>query len=410
MPDPIVPSADRLRVLMVHNAYQQRGGEDVVVEAEAGMLRDRGVEVRVLARHNDEVAAIGRLRLAAGTVWSARTGRDFRQAVAGWTPDIVHVHNTFPLISPAIYWAAGSRRLPIVQTLHNFRLLCPQAMLLRDGRVCEDCVGRAPWPAVRHRCYRNSAAQSAVIATMLHLHRSLGTWRDRVTRYIALTAFSRDKLIEGGLPAERISVKPNFVDLPPPESGPRGGFLYVGRLAAEKGVRTLAQALQRAGAGWSVTVAGTGPEAAALQAAPGVRMLGNLAPAAVYDEMRRADALVLPSIWYEGFPRALVEAYACGLPVIASRLGALATLVRDGIDGLLFEPGDADGLAQRLRWANDHPEALQALGLAARRRYEAEWTANANWQQLRAIYRLAIGDAAAEAGPGHGARVPASLD
>jgi glycosyltransferase involved in cell wall biosynthesis len=380
-----------LRVLLVHNAYQQRGGEDAVVEAEAALLAAHGHHVERYVRHNDEIEGASRLSLAAGTVWSGRTRSDLQALLARFTPDVLHVHNTFPLISPSLYWAAARARVPVVQTLHNFRLLCPQAMLLREQRVCEDCVGRVPWRAVAHGCYRGSRVQSAVLATMLQTHRALGTWRDKVAVYIALNEFCRRKFIEGGLPAGRIRVKPNFVDLPaPPTGAARSGLLFVGRLSREKGVDVLAGAARAGAAG--LRVAGTGPDGEGLAAAPGVQMLGALPPAAVYDEMRRAQALVLPSVWYEAFPRTLVEAFACGLPVIASRLGALPELVQDGRTGILFEPGNADDLAAKMAWAAAHPHELARMGQTARAHYERELTATTNHRLLLAIYREAMGE------------------
>ncbi len=380
-----------MKVLVAHNAYQQRGGEDVVAEAEAGLLRAHGHEVLLYTRHNDELAQMGRLEAAAGTLWSRRTAREVRALIAEQRPDVVHVHNSFPLISPSMHAAAHDAGVPVVQTLHNFRLLCPQAMLLREGRVCEDCVGRAPLPGVRHGCYRGSRAQSGVLAGMLVLHRALGTWQTKVSRYIALNAFCRDKFVEGGLPAARIAIKPNFVDLPRPPPQPRRGLLYVGRLAPEKGIATLAQAAANLPPG-SLRIAGTGPELQHLRGLPAVTLLGALNGAQVADEMARAAALVMPSLWYENFPRTLVEAFACGLPVLASRLGALASLVEHGRTGWLVEPGDAAAWAQALRGALDDAAGLAAMGETARTLYEREYTAEANHRMLRAIYDEAIAE------------------
>jgi len=379
-----------MKVLLAHNAYQLRGGEDAVAEAEAALLRAHGHEVLEYRRHNDEVKDLGRLRAAAGTLWSRRTRAEVTALLRQARPDVLHVHNTLPLISPAIYWAAADASVPVVQTLHNFRLLCPQAMLLREGRVCEDCVGRTPWPGVVHGCYRGSRAQTAVLAGMLVLHRGLGTWAHKVTRYIALNEFCRRKFIEGGLPAGRVVVKPNFVDLPAPTEGPRQGLLFVGRLSHEKGVATLAQAAATLPAG-SLRVAGSGPDEALLQGTPAT-LLGALPGDQVAGEMQRAVALVLPSLWYENFPRTLVEAYACGLPVLASRLGALADLVQDGITGLHFEPGNAADLAERMQWALQHPAEMAAMGRAARALYERDYSPEVNHAQLMAVYAGAIAE------------------
>lgn len=378
------------RVMLVHNAYQQPGGEDSVVEAEAALLQSRGHPVAFFGRHNDEVAALSRGALAAQALWSPRTVKEFGEALMDFRADVVHVHNTFPLISPSVYWTAARAGVPVVQTLHNYRLLCPQAMFLRQGRVCEDCLGRIPWRGSVHGCYRDSSAQTAVVGAMVTLHRGLGTWRNKVTRYIALNEFCRRKFVEGGLPADKIVVKPNFVDLPPPPPAERRGYLFVGRLSPEKGLEVLLQAWASADADAFLRVAGDGPQAALLQGQPRVQALGRKPADGVREEMVHARALLMPSIFYEGFPRTLVEAFACGLPVIASRIGSLAELVEDGVTGLLFEPGNADDLARKLRWAEAHPGEMAEMERRARARYEAEFTAERNYAQLVAIYRDAM--------------------
>ena len=236
--------ADSNRILIVHNSYRQYGGEDSVVDAELALLRDHGHEVELYLRHNDELGAMAKGHAALDALWSSRTSRDTSETIAIFHPDVIHVHNTFPLISPSLYWAAARADVPVVQTLHNFRLLCPQAMFLRNGNVCEDCLSRIPWRGVVRSCYRNSWKQSAVLTSMLVLHWAMGTWRQKVTRYIALNEFCRYKFIEGGLPPERIVVKPNFVHTSHSDfDGPREGFLFVGRLSEEKGVHTLVKAL-----------------------------------------------------------------------------------------------------------------------------------------------------------------------
>lgn len=377
------------RVFVVHNKYKLDGGEDAVVRAETELLRARGHEVETYFRSNDAIDGMPAITLARETVWSARTERELAAAVARLKPDVIHVHNTFPLISPSIYWAAARLGVPVVQTLHNFRLMCLNALFLRGSQVCEDCMGRLPWRGVARACYRGSRTASAALAGMLALHRALGTFRNKVTRYIALNEFCRNKFIEGGLPAGRIVVKPNFVDLPPQAPRPRAGLLFVGRLSHEKGVATLAEAMRELPAA-RLRVAGDGPAAALLDGMPGVKRLGSLSSAAVCDAMQGASALVLPSISYENFPRTIVEAFACGLPVIASRIGALADIVREGEDGLLFAPGDASDLAGRLAWALAHPEEMAAMGRRARKRYEAEFSAEVNYRRLIEIYGEAI--------------------
>ncbi len=380
-----------LHVVVVHCAYQQRGGEDVVVESEVQMLQSRGHRVTLLSRDNEEARGMGTVDLMQQTLWSRRSRRELAAICEAAPVDILHAHNTFPLVSPSVYWEAASRGIPVVQTLHNFRLACPQAMLLREGKVCEDCVGKVPWRGAVRGCYRQSVASSTVLAGMLTLHRAAGTWSRKVTRYIALNDFCRRKFIEAGLPQERILVKANFVrDAAPPEGGPRRGLLFVGRLSPEKGVQTLSDALAVLPP-QCLRAAGTGPQADLLaQAAGDAGMLGALDAASVRREMGSAIALVLPSIWYENFPRTLVEAFSCGLPVIASRIGALAELVQDGVTGLLVEPSSASDLAAKMRWALEHPEAMREMGNRARAVYEAQYTEARNHEQLMAIYREAM--------------------
>ena len=290
-----------------------------------------------------------------------------------------------------MYWAAARARVPVVQTLHNFRLHCLNALFMREGAPCEDCLGRSPWRGVVRGCYRGSRSASAAAGAMLMAHRGLGTFRNHVARYVVLNEFSRQKFIEAGMPAERLMLKPNFVDLPHPRLVTRAGLLYVGRLSVEKGIAVLGDAARRL-ADPQLRVVGSGPEEAVVTGIRGVTLTGTLDPHAVHEEMNRAVALVVPSICYENFPRSIAEAFACGTPVIASRLGALATLVRDGITGLLFNPADPSDLAEKMAWALAHPEEMAQMGIRARQQYEREYTGEASYRRLIEIYRAALDD------------------
>lgn len=375
-----------MKVLVVHNRYQMAGGEDAVVDAEVALLRAHGVDVRCYERHNDDIQTMSLPSAALQAFWSRQTVRDLSVLMAEWRPDVVHVHNTLSLVSPSVYWVAQRHEVPVVQTLHNFRLLCPQGMLLRDGQVCEQCVGRTPWPAVVHGCYRESKVQSAVLGSVLVMHRALGTYANKVARFIALNEFCRAKFIEGGLDPSKVVVKPNFVDLPAPAIGVnRSGGVFVGRLSHEKGIDTLLQA-RRADPALPVKVIGSGPMQAAVQEAFGPDHLGFMSLDAIVAQMQQSAFLILPSICYENFPRTIVEAFACALPVIASRIGSLAVLVRDGETGLLFDPADPHDLLAKMRWAQAHPAEMVRMGLAARRQYEQEFSAEVNFKRLMAIY------------------------
>lgn len=382
----------RLRVLVVHNRYRLAGGEDAVVDAEIALLRSRGHEVEAYVRDNHELDTMNALQAFAQTMWSRRTGNDIDRIVDAFGPDLIHVHNTFALVSPSVYWSAVRLGIPVVQTLHNFRLMCVQAMFLREKQVCEDCLGRVPWRGVVRKCYRHSGPQSAALAAMLSVHRAAGTYRDKVARYIALTEFCRGKFIEGGLPASRVAVKPNFVDIARPAGAIRSGGLYVGRLAVEKGIDTLLQALREV-PGLTIDVIGSGPEQSKVESHPQVRLLGWCSREEIYTRMRSARYLVMPSIWYENFPRTLVEAYANGLPVIASHLGSLQELVDHGVTGLLFAPGSAADLARQLAWAEAFPRQMRAMGNNARARYESAFTPEKNYERLLSIYEEAVAPA-----------------
>jgi glycosyltransferase involved in cell wall biosynthesis len=384
-------------ILVAHNFYKQPGGEDQCVAAEVAMLKAHGHNVIQYHRHNDSTDALGRLELASWTIWNRPAFCELRKLFRAHRPQIAHFHNTFPLISPAGYYAARAENIPVVQTLHNFRLLCANALLFRAGKVCEDCLGKSiAWPGVVHKCYRDSFAATSAVAAMLAVHRAIGTWRSAVDVYIALSEFSRNKLIEGGLPAAKIALKSNFVH---PDPGPGSGVgkyaVFIGRLSAEKGLETLLDAWSRLDGKLLLKVVGDGPmaakvkEAAAKDAA--IHWLGAKPLEAVYEAIGDAAALVLPSQCYENFPRVVVEAFAKGTPVLASGHGAMATIVNDGHTGLLFRPGDSADLAEKMASLLADPIRLSHMRQAAREEFVLKFTAEANHRTLMAIYEKALG-------------------
>lgn len=380
-----------MRVIVLHTHYQQPGGEDGVFEAEKTLLEVKGHEVIPLILHNRALESMSRRRQAAVTFWNGEAYQNLRLLIRDKRPQVVHIHNTFPLASPAVVHAAKAEKLPVVMTLHNYRLLCVNALFFRQGRVCEDCLGHLPWRGVVHACYRNSRAASAVVAGMLTFHRFLGTW-DMVDRYIVLTEFSRQKFIQAGFPSEKLVVKPNFVHPDPGVGSGKGGYaLFVGRLSPEKGIGTLLKAWENLGGRVRLKIVGDGPLAEEVRRVaermPGVEWLGRKAPDEVYVLMGEAAFLVFPSEWYEGFPRVIAEAFAKGLPVLATALGAQGTIIEDGRTGLLFRSGDPEDLAEKVDWLLTHPEELKRMRREARAEFEAKYTAERNYERLMAIYR-----------------------
>jgi glycosyltransferase involved in cell wall biosynthesis len=386
-----------MRVLLAHNAYQQRGGEDFAVEREIELLRERRHQISTVFVSNDDISNMSRARLAADTLWSSSSKRSLKERLQSERPDVVHFHNILPLISPAAYYAAHSEGVPVVQTLHNYRLLCPNALFFRDGGACEDCLGKpVPWPGVVHACYRESSAASGVVAGMLTVHRFLKTWTEKVDVYIALTEFARRKFIEGGIPAEKVAVKPNFVNPDPGPGEGKGGYaLYVGRLSEEKGVGTMLRAWELLGDRIPLKVVGDGSLAervsGAVERLSGVEWMGQIPGEQVTELMKDAAFLVFPSTWYEVFPLVIVEAFATGLPVIASDIGNMSSLIDHGQTGLHFRPGDGEDLAVQVGWVLSHPDELSRMRREARAEFEAKYTAEHNYEKLMKIYEMAVG-------------------
>lgn len=384
-----------MNVVVVHNHYQQPGGEDQVFAAESALLEEAGISVTRYAVHNDSLTGKGGVALAMDAVWSATQYRELRSLFRRVRPDIVHVHNTLPIISPAVYDAAREENGAVVQTLHNYRLMCPSGLLFRDGAPCEACVGKAvQWPAIKHACYRGSRRASGVVAASNALHRLRRTYLRKVDRFIALTEFAKERFVAGGLPETRIRVKPNFVAPDPGPGRGRGAYaLFVGRLSHEKGLDVLLQAWCRIGSKLPLRIVGDGPMAQEVDrwaaAIDGVSVLGRLASAEVRDQMKDASVLVAPSMSYETFGLVAVEALAVGTPVIASRLGALAEVVAHRRTGLLFKAGDSLDLEAAIQWVLENPAAYDVMRAEARNEYLAKYTAERNLVELLGIYRQA---------------------
>lgn len=405
-----------MKIIQVHNYYQQVGGEDSVVAVEKNMLMEAGHEVLTYYKNNDGIVGAWQLIVSSlKTVWNYKAYSEFRQLLKNHCPDVVHCHNTFPLISPAIYWACEKEGVPVVQTLHNYRLLCLNSQFFRynkqnETEVCEKCHKRAfKFTGIKYRCYKKSMAGSLIVALMLFLHRLLGTWKNKVSAYIALTEFQKQKMSEGGLPADRIFVKPNFVR---PETAkepiecdiPQSPYaLFVGRLSPEKGCTVLLLAWKCFLESYDVTqnvfrpellVVGDGPDKKSLEQwseehqLNRVRFTGMLPRNQVQALMKRAEFLILPSLWYEGFPMAIVEAFSCGTPVLASDLGGMKEIIEEGVTGRKFTVGDVRELAEKMN-TMFNSEELVTMRAAVHNKFERDYSESFNLCLLLDIYKKA---------------------
>ena len=377
-----------MKILLVHCHYRLPGGEDAVFAAERDLLQRHGHQVIVYERSNEEAAhGLGKALLPFRAVWNHAAARDIKRIIRQENIDAVHIHNTLLLLSPAVVRAAKSTGVPVVQTLHNFRFFCPNGILLRDGKVCEDCPHHGLSCAVRHRCYRGSLAQTRVVAAAYSLHRVLGTWRG--VTIVALTAFDRQKLLAVNrlhpmFDADRLVVKPNPVCVP---NGPvtpweerKNQMLFAGRLEELKGLRTVLEAWRRMGdAAPDLLVAGEGPlgDWAKAQNLPKVHFLGQLSRADLHRLMAESRAVVAASLCYESFALVPAEAHALGTPVLASDLGNVGASVQPGVDGLRFAPGDPAALAGAVGALNHMCFDCTAIAAKARRTYSEEKNYNA---------------------------------
>ncbi len=388
---------------MVHNPYRQAGGEDFVFEQERRMLQNAGHEVVTYLRDNDEVekyTGLRRLALIPRTIWATDSRREISGLLAREKPSLVHVHNTFVMISPSIFSACEEAGIPVVQTLHNYRLMCAAGVFYRDGHVCEECVEKSLWSGVRHGCYHDSKLATAVVAGMTAVHRGLHTWTRPTHFYIALCNFARKKFIDSGLPAERVFVKPNFVHPDPGVSSDaekEDYAVFAGRISPEKRVANLLDAWERGRSRFPLFILGDGPERAGLEQAAsrrglsGIHFKGQVPRAEVIATIRKARFLMFSSEVYENFPVTIAEAFACGTPVICAQMGAMEEIVSHGNTGLHFAPGQTDDLAAKMDWAWENPEPMRAMGREARREYEAKYTAEINYKLLMGIYSHVLG-------------------
>ena len=383
-----------MKILQIHNVQLAKGGADNVIERERQLLLERGHEVEQFFVHTQD-ALKSRWQAAIKAIWNREACRNLRKAIADNRPDIAHVHTPFPILSPAIFRQLHGMGLPTIETLHSHRMVCIAAILQREGKPCQACVGhRFPTPAIRHRCYHGSLAGSTVMASSMGLHHLLGTFASHVDRYIALSPFGRDKLLQNGFPADRIVVKPNFV-VPdaPPGNGEEGHVVYVGRMVPEKGVLTLVNAWRLLKSPPKLLMIGDGPLKSELQQkAEGlpIEFLGWQTSDAIFRWLRSAALVVFPSEIYEAGPLVILESYASGTPVLASDVGNFSDQILPGSTGDLFRVGDPASLASKVASLLSDDQALQRMRTAAFNEYLSKYSADANYQMLMDIYHQAI--------------------
>jgi glycosyltransferase involved in cell wall biosynthesis len=389
-----------MKILLVHNFYRSSSpsGEDAVFRSERELLKKNGIDVITYEKHNDDVATLSdKLKTAFATIWSKKTYKELKNILKKEKPDLAHFHNIWYLVTPSAYSACKDAGIPVVQALHNFRMFCANGLLLRDGQVCEKCIGTLPWKGARYGCYGNSRLYSIPIALTESIHSLTGTWKNKIDAFIALTEFGKKKFVECGLPENRIFVKPNFLSDPPePSFSHKDCVIFLGRLSHEKGVFILIDAagkLKDSVIPLRVRIVGDGParkeleDKAESERINGIEFTGRKN----FDEcmalLKEARFMVMPAICYENFPMAIREAFACGKPVITSRLGAMAELVQDGKTGLLFEPGNSEDLAAKMKWMLENEEACKEMGKNGRKEFEEKYTAGKNFEILMDIYR-----------------------
>jgi glycosyltransferase involved in cell wall biosynthesis len=391
-----------MRILVVHHRYRVRGGEDQAVDREVALLREAGVEVELWERDSKEIIGLAaRINAAREMPYSEQSRDELAKIIDSFQPRIIHVHNFFPTFTPSIYDACVAAKVPLVQTLHNFRIFCASGVLSRNGKPCELCLGGSTLPALRYACYQDSRLSTFALTRMINHHRAQNTWNRKINAFIALSKFSAGKFAEGGIQREKIFVKPNFAFPPATPLAHTSELyaLYVGRLSEEKGIRTLLKAWE--GVTTPLWIVGDGPLRAEVEAKKSqfIKVLGVMPAQSVARIMSKADFLVVPSECYENFPLVVAEAFSMGLPVVASRLGALAEIVRHEKNGLLFEAGNADNLRNVTQMLTKNQKMKESLSEGAKADYLERYTPKANLKTLLEIYQAAMRSARQSAEP-----------
>ena len=393
------PPTRLMRILFIHNRYKFRGGEDVAVEMEASILQNNGHATRTILFDNDEIGSAGsKLSMGIKAIYNRDSASIVENAIREFRPDLIHVHNLFFIASPSVLYNGWKNKIPVVVTLHNYRLVCANALLMRDNKICELCLPKTfPVSGIKYKCYRNSAAESALVTSVTSLHKAAGTWKNKVSKYMVLTEFAKSRFLNSTLNirADKFVVKPNFIYDPGPGEVKRNGkYLFVGRLSVEKGAAILLQAFAEQ-PDLRLELVGEGPLQAELQKEfkvyPNIRFLGHKEKPEVIRLMKSCNALIFPSIWYEGLPFTIIEAFATGTPVIASNLGAMADIIQHGYNGYHFEPQNSSDLISQIKAFEKNPLGTQMYA-NARESYMNRYHPDIHLQSVIDIYKKVIAD------------------
>ncbi|MDQ7786900.1 MAG: glycosyltransferase [Thermodesulfovibrionales bacterium] len=391
-----------MKALLIHNSHRSgsSSGDDIVFSKESKLLEQYENVVFKINPSNDEfdnASPLKKLSTILQVPWSFIYYKKIKQLLLKENPDIIHLHNFFPFISPSVFYAADSAGIPIIQTLHDFRYLCPMAFLMRSGKICNECKGGAFFKSVEYGCFKGSNLQSIPVAFMLKLHWYLKTFKKKIDGYICLTESQRKIYLEAGFDETKLFIKPNFVDdTYEKEKYQYGDYaVFIGRLGEEKGVRTLIGAWKNL-PDIPLKIVGDGPDAKDFKSLVNDLNIKNIDFIGYkpYLECRKilnnARFLIMPSIWYETFGLTIIEAFSHCKPVIASNLGAMADIVKDKVTGLLFTPMNTQELTEKVRWLWTNPEECKRMGQNARREYEEKYTPDKNYEMLMDIYREVI--------------------
>ncbi|WP_420580233.1 glycosyltransferase family 4 protein [Reichenbachiella sp.] len=385
----------KYKILAVHNKYLIPGGEDTSFKIEVELLRSNGHEVVEYLEDNSKVHELGMFRTAFKTIWSFETYRKIQGLCKKHCIDVVCTQNFFPLISPSIYYAASSLKIPIVQYIRNYRLTCVNGLLYRNGKSCNRCVGKTlPYYGVLFGCYRNSRLASIVVASMIGFHRIIGTWTKKVTAYIALTEFAKQKLISSRIPKNKIFVKPNFIGESPRLSlAPSKTALYVGRISSEKGIQCMINAWNKVDTEYQLRIIGDGPLLEHFKKSTSNKTIhfeGRKPSDEITEIMKSCAFLIFPSECYEGMPRTIIEAFSVRLPVISSNIGAMSTMITDFKNGLHFEVGNVEDLSNKIREII-HDDALRnKIGENGHKDFRKKYTEHENYKMLYSILSSVI--------------------